>query len=80
VLAKTGTLRDVVTLSGYVMDPDRTRPVAFSLLLNGIPGRAAAGRQRIDRIVELVAAELYGAPRERPPAKAGATDRQAVSG
>jgi serine-type D-Ala-D-Ala carboxypeptidase/endopeptidase (penicillin-binding protein 4) len=80
VLAKTGTLRDVVTLSGYVMDPDRTRPVAFSLLLNGIPGRAAAGRQRIDRIVELVATELYGTPRERPPAKAGATDRQAVSG
>jgi serine-type D-Ala-D-Ala carboxypeptidase/endopeptidase (penicillin-binding protein 4) len=80
VLAKTGTLRDVVTLSGYVMDPDRTRPIAFSLLLNGIAGRAAAGRQRIDRIVELVAAELHGVPRDRPPAKAGATDRQAVSG
>jgi D-alanyl-D-alanine carboxypeptidase/D-alanyl-D-alanine-endopeptidase (penicillin-binding protein 4) len=58
VVAKTGTLRDVVALSGYVMDPDRTHPVAFSLLLNGIAGRAPAGRQRIDRIVELVANEL----------------------
>jgi D-alanyl-D-alanine carboxypeptidase/D-alanyl-D-alanine-endopeptidase (penicillin-binding protein 4) len=71
VLAKTGTLRDVVALSGYVMDPERARPIAFSLLLNGISGRAPAGRQKIDRLVELVANELAGAaPRPRPPAEA----------
>lgn len=81
VLAKTGTLRDVVALSGYVMDPERTRPIAFSLLLNGIPGRAPAGRQKIDRVVEIVANELAGAPaREHPPAEAGAASARAAGG
>jgi D-alanyl-D-alanine carboxypeptidase/D-alanyl-D-alanine-endopeptidase (penicillin-binding protein 4) len=78
VLAKTGTLRDVVALSGYVMDPERARPVAFSLLLNGIAGRTPAGRQRIDRIVELVANELAGgAPRRSPAEASGATAHSA---
>ncbi len=81
VLAKTGTLRDVVALSGYVMDPERARPVAFSMLLNGIPGRAAAGRQKIDRVVELVANELAGAGmRERPPGEAGEAKARALGG
>jgi D-alanyl-D-alanine carboxypeptidase/D-alanyl-D-alanine-endopeptidase (penicillin-binding protein 4) len=60
VLAKTGTLRDVVALSGYVIDPERARPIAFALILNGVAGRTAPGRQRIDRVVELVAKELAG--------------------
>jgi len=81
VLAKTGTLRDVVALSGYVMDAERTRPLAFSLLLNGIAGRAPQGRQRIDRVVELAANELYGsAPRERTPVEAGAPKARAADG
>jgi D-alanyl-D-alanine carboxypeptidase/D-alanyl-D-alanine-endopeptidase (penicillin-binding protein 4) len=81
VLAKTGTLRDVVALSGYVMDRERTRPIAFSLLLNDIAGRAAAGRQKIDRIVELVANELAGStPRERSPSEAGETRARATGG
>jgi D-alanyl-D-alanine carboxypeptidase/D-alanyl-D-alanine-endopeptidase (penicillin-binding protein 4) len=79
VLAKTGTLRDVVTLSGYVMDPERSHPVAFSLLLNGVAGRAAAGRQRIDRVVELVANELAGT-RARPPAEAAQPAARATGG
>jgi D-alanyl-D-alanine carboxypeptidase/D-alanyl-D-alanine-endopeptidase (penicillin-binding protein 4) len=81
VIAKTGTLRDVVALSGYVMDPGRARPVAFSLLVNGIAGRAPAGRQRIDRLVELVAAELaQTAPRDRAPAQAKDVKVTAASG
>jgi D-alanyl-D-alanine carboxypeptidase/D-alanyl-D-alanine-endopeptidase (penicillin-binding protein 4) len=79
VLAKTGTLRDVVTLSGYVTDPERAHPVAFSLLLNGIAGRAAAGRQRIDRVVGLVASELAGT-RARPPAEAAKPAPHATGG
>jgi D-alanyl-D-alanine carboxypeptidase/D-alanyl-D-alanine-endopeptidase (penicillin-binding protein 4) len=77
VLAKTGTLHDVVALSGYVMDLDRAHPVAFSMILNGIPGRAAAGRQRIDRIVELIASELGSLPR---PADALDPKAQATAG
>ncbi|HEX6274825.1 MAG TPA: D-alanyl-D-alanine carboxypeptidase/D-alanyl-D-alanine-endopeptidase, partial [Polyangiaceae bacterium] len=79
VLAKTGTLRDVVALSGYVTAPERAHPVAFSLLLNGIPGRATAGRQRIDRVVELVANEL-DVTRARPPAEAAQPAASATGG
>jgi D-alanyl-D-alanine carboxypeptidase/D-alanyl-D-alanine-endopeptidase (penicillin-binding protein 4) len=81
VLAKTGTLRDVVALSGYVMDAERTRPLAFSLLLNGISGRAPQGRQRIDRVVELAANELYGGTaRERTPTEASAPNAGSAGG
>lgn len=81
VLAKTGTLRDVVALSGYVMDPERTRPIAFSLLLNGIAGRAPMGRQRIDRIVEMVAKELAGkTPAGGSLPEAGAANARAQGG
>jgi D-alanyl-D-alanine carboxypeptidase/D-alanyl-D-alanine-endopeptidase (penicillin-binding protein 4) len=69
VLAKTGTLRDVVALSGYVFGPDRTRPVAFSLIASDVAGRTAAARSRIDEIVARVAAELVRAP-EAPRAEA----------
>ena len=81
VVAKTGTLRDVVALSGYVMDPERSRPIAFSLVLNGIAGRAAVGRQRIDRVVELVARELEGkAPAGGALPEAGAAKARAQGG
>jgi D-alanyl-D-alanine carboxypeptidase/D-alanyl-D-alanine-endopeptidase (penicillin-binding protein 4) len=81
VLAKTGTLRDVVTLSGYVMDPEHARPIAFSLLLNGIAGRTATGRQRIDRVVELVAKELAGTtPAGGTLPEAGAAKTRAQGG
>jgi serine-type D-Ala-D-Ala carboxypeptidase/endopeptidase (penicillin-binding protein 4) len=69
VLAKTGTLRDVIALSGYVFGPDRTRPVAFSLIASGVGGRAAAARTRIDEIVSRVAAELARTP-DAPRAEA----------
>jgi D-alanyl-D-alanine carboxypeptidase/D-alanyl-D-alanine-endopeptidase (penicillin-binding protein 4) len=58
VLAKTGSLRDVVALSGYVFGSDRARPVAFSLIASGVGGRTPAARARIDEIVERAAAEL----------------------
>ncbi|HEY3497641.1 MAG TPA: D-alanyl-D-alanine carboxypeptidase/D-alanyl-D-alanine-endopeptidase [Polyangiaceae bacterium] len=58
VLAKTGTLRDVVALSGYVFGADRARPVAFSMIVSGVAGRTPAARARVDEIVERVAAAL----------------------
>jgi len=54
VRAKTGTLRDVVALSGYVLGkPDKS--VAFSFLANGIAGKQAEARDLADKIVTALA-------------------------
>ena len=54
VRAKTGTLRDVVALSGYVFgEPERS--VAFSFLANGIAGRQNEARGLADDIVRALA-------------------------
>jgi D-alanyl-D-alanine carboxypeptidase/D-alanyl-D-alanine-endopeptidase (penicillin-binding protein 4) len=51
VRAKTGTLDDVIALSGYVLAPDPARTLVFSFLANGVRGRAPATRQLADQIV-----------------------------
>jgi D-alanyl-D-alanine carboxypeptidase/D-alanyl-D-alanine-endopeptidase (penicillin-binding protein 4) len=54
VRAKTGTLRDVIALSGYVLgEPGHS--VAFSFLANGIAGKQAEARQLADDIVRALA-------------------------
>ncbi len=54
VRAKTGTLRDVIALSGYVLgEPGHS--VAFSFLANGVAGKQAAARQLADDIVRALA-------------------------
>jgi D-alanyl-D-alanine carboxypeptidase/D-alanyl-D-alanine-endopeptidase (penicillin-binding protein 4) len=54
VRAKTGTLRDVIALSGYVLGgPERS--VAFSFLANGIAGRQREARDLADAIVRALA-------------------------
>ncbi len=54
VRAKTGTLRDVIALSGYVFgEPGRS--VAFSFLANGIAGRQREARDLADNIVRALA-------------------------
>lgn len=54
VRAKTGTLRDVIALSGYVLgQPNRS--VAFSFLANGIAGKQAQARDLADAIVAVLA-------------------------
>jgi D-alanyl-D-alanine carboxypeptidase/D-alanyl-D-alanine-endopeptidase (penicillin-binding protein 4) len=54
VRAKTGTLRDVIALSGYVLgDPGRS--VAFSFLANGIAGRRGDAKKLADAIVRALA-------------------------
>ncbi len=57
VRAKTGTLKDVTALSGYVLAPGGREPVVFSLVATGLSPHEARGR--IDAVVEAVASELW---------------------
>ena len=54
VRAKTGTLRDVIALSGYVLG-DPKRSLAFSFLANGIAGRQRDAKDLADDIVRALA-------------------------
>jgi D-alanyl-D-alanine carboxypeptidase/D-alanyl-D-alanine-endopeptidase (penicillin-binding protein 4) len=59
VRAKTGTLRDVVALSGYVLAPPGRSPVAFSLIVVRSAGNHPETRSRVDSVVDRIAAELW---------------------
>jgi D-alanyl-D-alanine carboxypeptidase/D-alanyl-D-alanine-endopeptidase (penicillin-binding protein 4) len=59
VLAKTGTLKDVVALSGYALGPERKRAVAFSFIVSKLGGRLGDARKEIDRVVGRIADELW---------------------
>jgi len=64
VRAKTGTLRDVIALSGYVLgEPEHS--VAFSFLANGVAGRQAEARDLADAIVTVLAE--YAASAKQTP-------------
>jgi serine-type D-Ala-D-Ala carboxypeptidase/endopeptidase (penicillin-binding protein 4) len=52
VRAKTGTLDDVISLSGYVLREGGQGPVAFSILFNRVGGRQSDARRVADRFVE----------------------------
>ncbi|HEU5077516.1 MAG TPA: D-alanyl-D-alanine carboxypeptidase/D-alanyl-D-alanine-endopeptidase [Polyangiaceae bacterium] len=55
VRAKTGTLRNADTLSGYVLSSSGRLPLVFAVLVNGIDERHTAVRERIDRAVSVLA-------------------------
>lgn len=59
VRAKTGTLAGAVALSGYVLGPDGRQPVAFSMLVNGVNGKASESRAAMDKAVDVVAEQLW---------------------
>ncbi len=59
IRAKTGTLARAHALSGFVLAPKGRSPVAFSILINGIAGKASEQRRRIDRVVEELAREVW---------------------
>jgi D-alanyl-D-alanine carboxypeptidase/D-alanyl-D-alanine-endopeptidase (penicillin-binding protein 4) len=63
VRAKTGTLDDVIALSGYVLGPSPERAFAFSYLANGVSGKHSQARGLVDQLVETLAAHLYAAPK-----------------
>jgi D-alanyl-D-alanine carboxypeptidase/D-alanyl-D-alanine-endopeptidase (penicillin-binding protein 4) len=52
VRAKTGTLRDTVSLSGYAVPEGTSAPVVFAFIVTGIRGQHAAIRTRIDGVVQ----------------------------
>jgi D-alanyl-D-alanine carboxypeptidase/D-alanyl-D-alanine-endopeptidase (penicillin-binding protein 4) len=54
VRAKTGTLDDVISLSGYVLRDGGRSPIAFSILFNHVGGKQDGARHAADRLVELV--------------------------
>ncbi|HKY34493.1 MAG TPA: D-alanyl-D-alanine carboxypeptidase/D-alanyl-D-alanine-endopeptidase [Polyangiaceae bacterium] len=62
VHAKTGTLREVVALSGYVFGPDQQTGVSFSILVTGISGQHAEARKRIDALVLEISDTLWTRP------------------
>jgi D-alanyl-D-alanine carboxypeptidase/D-alanyl-D-alanine-endopeptidase (penicillin-binding protein 4) len=51
VRAKTGTLDDVIALSGYVLTRDPGRALVFAVLANGVRGHAAEARALADEVV-----------------------------
>jgi len=55
VRAKTGTLDDVIALSGYVLRDGGRGPVAFSLFFNHVGGKQDGARHAADRLVDLIA-------------------------
>lgn len=63
VWAKTGTLRGVVALAGYV-EPVQDRPLVFSIVLNQAGTTPLQLRSGLDRIV-LLLAQLQACDRSR---------------
>jgi D-alanyl-D-alanine carboxypeptidase/D-alanyl-D-alanine-endopeptidase (penicillin-binding protein 4) len=55
IRAKTGTLDGVSTLSGYILGPAGRPPIAFSILINDVPGKMNAARRGMDRVVDALA-------------------------
>jgi D-alanyl-D-alanine carboxypeptidase/D-alanyl-D-alanine-endopeptidase (penicillin-binding protein 4) len=58
VRAKTGTLDDAISLSGYVLRDGGRGPIAFSTLYNHVGGKQDAARHSADRLVELIAKQM----------------------
>jgi serine-type D-Ala-D-Ala carboxypeptidase/endopeptidase (penicillin-binding protein 4) len=59
VRAKTGTLDDVVALSGYVLGPRGEQALAFSFLVNGVSGKQWMARDLADNLVRALVGYLY---------------------
>ena len=54
VRAKTGTLNDVIALSGYVLRTKK-KPVAFACIFNRVTGKQDGARAACNRLVEKIA-------------------------
>jgi serine-type D-Ala-D-Ala carboxypeptidase/endopeptidase (penicillin-binding protein 4) len=56
--AKTGTLSDVSSLSGYILAPSGRPSIAFSIVVNNVAGKVTGSRAAIDRCVAAIARAL----------------------
>jgi D-alanyl-D-alanine carboxypeptidase/D-alanyl-D-alanine-endopeptidase (penicillin-binding protein 4) len=75
IRAKTGTLRDVDALSGYILRASGQRPLAFSLVVTDCKASHSATRAQLDKTafgwlakVADVPPLVEGAPKTPPPA------------
>jgi D-alanyl-D-alanine carboxypeptidase/D-alanyl-D-alanine-endopeptidase (penicillin-binding protein 4) len=59
IRAKTGTLADVVALSGYVLDEQGAPALAFSFLVSGARGKTAKAREAIDRAASRLGSSVW---------------------
>jgi D-alanyl-D-alanine carboxypeptidase/D-alanyl-D-alanine-endopeptidase (penicillin-binding protein 4) len=58
IRAKTGTLDDVISLSGYLLRDGGRGPIAFALLFNRVAGKQDSARHAADRFVDLLARQI----------------------
>ncbi|MFT3922655.1 MAG: D-alanyl-D-alanine carboxypeptidase/D-alanyl-D-alanine-endopeptidase [Myxococcales bacterium] len=59
VRAKTGTLDDAISLSGYVLGKTPDQDLAFSFLMNGIAGKQWQARALADDLARALVSHLY---------------------
>ena len=59
VRAKTGTLNDAISLSGYVLGPEADHAIAFSVIVNGARGRHGPARALCDGVARAIAQQLW---------------------
>lgn len=59
VRAKTGTLDAAISLSGYVLGPPGRGPAAFAILFNKVAGKGTGARASADRLVSVVAEQIW---------------------
>lgn len=73
VRAKTGTLANVIALSGYVLGRTPERVFAFSVLMNGVRGKHHAARGLADTVAMSAAQHLWTVvPKAAPRSAASA--------
>lgn len=60
VRAKTGTLDDVISLSGYVLSPPGHGPIAFSVIFNKVGGKGSGARAAADKLVRMIVRRQWG--------------------
>jgi len=59
VRAKTGTLDDAISLSGYVLGKRPDQDLAFSFLMNGVAGKQWVARALADDLAKTLATYLH---------------------